>query len=159
MGFSTDMVGGSTDTLFIGGGTDTSGATAQLAKLDTTTMTTTNIAKVTGQPELTGNSNAELWGFFPSDTNGTTTPRVEQIDKTAATAVKTFSLPALKGAPMAWAFAYYGGDYWVFLMKGTDTTTSVYQVNGMTGVITSTTPTQRKIVGAGVSTCAPTVIN
>ncbi len=158
MGFSTDATGGSTDTLFIAGGTTTTGATAKLAKLDTTSMATTQIANVTGQPELTGNSNAELWGFFPSDTAGTTTPRVEQIDKAAGTAIKTYSLAALKGVPMAWAFAYYGGDYWVFLMKATDASTIVYQIDGTNGTVKGTTPTSRKIVGAGVSTCAPTVI-
>ena len=60
--------------------------------------------------------------------------------------------------PLAWAFAYYGGDYWVFLMKGSETTTTVYQIDGTNGTVTGTTPTQRVIVGAGVSTCAPTVI-
>lgn len=158
MGFSTNATGGDADTLFISGGTDPSNTQSQLAKLDTTTMATTNIAKVTGQPELTGNSNAELWGFFPSDEFGTTTPRVEQIDKTNGTAIKTFNLAALKGAPTAWAFAFYGGDYWVFLAKDSDTTTKVYQVDGSTGSVKSTTPTSHTIVGAGVSTCAPIIL-
>ena len=158
MGFSTDAVGGDTDTLFIAGGTSADAAQAQLASFNTSTMATTNIAKVTGQPELTGNSNAELWGFFPSDVNGTTTPRVEQINKSTGAAVKTYSLGSLKGAPSAWAFAFYGGDYWVFLAKDLATTTTVYQVDGASGTIKSTTPTSRLIVGAGVSTCAPVVI-
>ena len=59
----------------------------------------------------------------------------------------------------AWAFAFYGGDYWLFLMKGSETSTTVYQVNGMTGAISGMTHTTgRVIVGAGVSTCAPVVI-
>ena len=158
MGFSTDAMGGAMDTLYIAGGQSVSGTQAQLATLNTSTMSTMNIAKVTGQPELTGNSNAELWGFFPSDTNGTTMPRVEQINKTTGAAIKNFPLPTLKGAPMAWAFAFYGGDYWVFLMKGTETTTTVYQIDGATGAVKGSTPTSRVIVGAGVSTCAPVVI-
>lgn len=158
MGFSTDTVGGDTDTLFISGGTDAGADKSQLAKLDTTSMATTNIAKVTGQPELTGNSNAELWGFFPSDTFGTTTPRVDQIDKTSGSSIKSFKLAALLGAPTAWAFAFYGGDYWVFLAKDDETTTTVYQVDGSSGSVKSTTPTSRLIVGAGVSTCAPIIL-
>jgi len=44
---STGSVGGSNDTLFIAGGATVTGTQAQLARLDTTTMATTNIAKVT----------------------------------------------------------------------------------------------------------------
>lgn len=161
MGFSTDAAGGTVDTLFISGGTDPSATQSQLAKLDTTSMMPTNIAKIPGQPELTGNSNGELWGFFPSNNTGTTTPRVEQINKTTGVAIKTFMLtnPALSGVPAAWAFAFWGGDYWVFLETEFETSTTVYQVDGMTGAIKSMTDTGGKtIVGAGVSTCAPIVI-
>jgi hypothetical protein len=158
MGFSTDTVGGDTDTLFIAGGTDAGASQAQLAKLDTSSMATTNVAKVTGQPEMTGNSNAELWGFFPSDENGLSTPRVEQINKTTGASIKNYNLAALQGVPTAWAFAFYGGDYWIFLAKDDDVNTTVYQVDGATGSVKSTTPTSRVIVGAGVSTCAPIIL-
>ena len=58
-----------------------------------------------------------------------------------------------------YAFAQWGGDYWVFLIKNGEPSTTVYQVDGMTGAIKGTVPTtNRTIVGAGVSTCAPTVI-
>jgi len=74
-------------------------------------------------------------------------------------ALQTFQLPSLAGDPMAWAFAAWGGDFWVFLMKGNELATTVYQINGMTGQIKGMTyATNRRIVGAGVSTCAPTVI-
>ena len=60
---------------------------------------------------------------------------------------------------MDWAFAFYGGDFWVFLERMDESSTTVYQVDGTTGSITSSTPTlTRSIVGAGVSTCAPIVI-
>ena len=72
---------------------------------------------------------------------------------------KTYSQPSLSGQATAWAFAFYGGDYWMFLMKGTESSTTVYQMNGSTGAITGMTlATGRVIVGAGVSTCAPVVI-
>jgi hypothetical protein len=67
--------------------------------------------------------------------------------------------PSLAGQAMAWAFAFYGGDYWLFLMKGSETSTTVYQVDGAAGTIKGNTPAPgRVIVGAGVSTCAPVVI-
>ena len=85
----------------------------------------------------------------------------EQIDKSSGAAIKTYkdTLTSLKGMPVAWAFAFWGGDFWIFLAKGSETSTTVYQIDGASGAIKSTTPASgRLIVGAGVSTCAPVVI-
>ena len=158
MGFSTETAGGSTDKLFIAGGNNASTtANAKLATLDVTTMVTTMVPNGTiqGSPELTGNANAELWGFFPSPTS----PRIEQINKTSGAALQTFPLTSIAGTPQAWAFAFFGGDFFVFLMRDTEFSTTVHQVNGTTGQIVGATATNtRTIVGAGVSTCAPTQI-
>lgn len=156
MGFSTDTAGGTTDTLFVAGGADVATLTSStLAKLDTGSMTATSVGTVQGSPELTGNGNAELWGFFPDASS----PRVEKINKATGAADKTFNEPSLSGTPQAWAFGFYGGDYWIFLMTEFDVATQVYQVDGTTGSIKSMTDTtSRIIVGAGVSTCAPVVI-
>jgi len=161
MGFSTDTAGGTTDKLYIAGSNDASTTTnAQLATLDVATMMTTTIpgGTVTGSPELTGNANAELWGFFPDATN----PKISQINKATGALISPAALPQqLKGQPAAWAWAFYGGDYWIFLAKANGTSadpTIVYQVSP-TGQLKGMTPTTgRRIVGAGVSTCAPTVI-
>ena len=105
--------------------------------------------------EMTGTGNAELWGFYPEDT----TARVLKFDKSNGAVAMAFDEPTLAGTMTGYAFAHWGGDYWVFLIKNSEASTTVYQVNGMTGAITSTTPTTgRVIVGAGVSTCAPVVI-
>jgi hypothetical protein len=160
MGFSTDQAGGQTDTLFIAGGASVSGANdSTLAKLDTSTMTATTVGQVHGWPELTGTGTAELWGWFPSDEGGTTLPRVEKIDKASGSPLQTFNLQQLTGAPLAWAFAFWGGDFWVFLERDTDSSTIVYQVDGSNGTIKGMTQASgRTIVGAGVSTCAPVVV-
>jgi hypothetical protein len=160
MGFSSNMVGSTDDTLFVAGGASVNGANnSTLAKLDTTAFSATTVGSVTGWPELTGNGNAELWGWFPSDQTGSTTPRVEQIDKTSGAPIKTYMLPTLQGMPSAWAFAFWGGDYWVFLAKDLETSTTVYQIDGATGAVKGNTSAgTRLIVGAGVSTCAPVVI-
>ena len=73
------------------------------------------------------------------------------------------TLPAsMKGEPAAWAWAFYGGDYWIFLAKQNPLTgadpTIVYQVSPQGALKGMTPTTNRRIVGAGVSTCAPTVI-
>ena len=73
-------------------------------------------------------------------------------------ATKSFNEPTLAAQDPGYAFAHWGGDYWVFLVPSGGSTT-VYQVNGMTGAISSTTAAPgRTIVGAGVSTCAPVVV-
>jgi hypothetical protein len=155
MGFSTNEAMGAEETLFVGGGQTQTQASYTLAKLDTMTMTASPIGTQTQLPEMTGNAKAELWGFMPDATNA----RVVQFDKTNGSALKTYNLPTLAGTMTGYAFAHWGGDYWVFLIKNSEPATSVYQVDGATGMIKSTTPTQgRTIVGAGVSTCAPTVI-
>jgi hypothetical protein len=174
MGYSTDTMGGTTDTLFIAGGADLDGdgdgGPANLATLDTTSMTATVVGSITGRPELTGNANAELWGWFP-DVSGSSTPLVEQIDKTTgmAVAANTYQEPTLDDGeePLAWAFGFYGGDYWVFLELQSDipAQSTVYEVAGPTNmsntpgkIVTKTPATGLEIVGAGVSTCAPTMI-
>ncbi len=155
MGFSTETAGGTLDTLFIAGGSGPSVPTSTLATLSTTNMTATRRGTVQGWPELTGTGNAELWGFFPSAGGA----RIEKLDKTTGAALTVFQIPSLAGEPMAWAFAAWGGDFWIFLMKGSDVQTTVYQVGGTTGQIKGMTSAPgRRIVGAGVSTCAPTVI-
>ena len=181
MGYSTDMAGGTTDTLFIAGGKDLNlsanpPASSTLATLDTTSFTAMQAGTVKGWPELTGNSNAELWGFFP-DLEGNAQPLVTQIDKTSGAFMtqypQTKSGPLDAGTPAAWAFGFYGGDYWVFLAYEDDSNpidpvadpTTVYQIAGPTSttgtpgsIVSMTSAGSLIIVGAGVSTCAPTMI-
>jgi hypothetical protein len=156
MGFSSNTPGSTDDTLFVAGGSGPLTSTSStLATLDRATMQAHNVGTVTGWPELTGTGNAELWGWFPDETN----PRIEQINKTTGGGMRTFNLPTLAGTPSAWAFAFWGGDFWIFLMKDFDLSTTVYQIDGNTGAIKGSTPAAGKtIVGAGVSTCAPTII-
>ena len=156
MGFSTDAVGGSTDRLFVAGGPgDVTVATSKLATIDTTTFQAQPLGTVTGWPELTGTGNAELWGFFPSASGS----RIEKIDKATGAGGPTYTLAGLAGEPRAWAFAFWGGDFWVFLRKGSEASTTVYQYSAANGQMKGSTPAPgRSIVGAGVSTCAPVVI-
>ena len=165
MGFSTESMGGTTDKLYVAGSnTAMTTSTSQLATIDTTTFQITTVpgGTIQGSPELTGNSNAELWAFFPDANN----PKIQGVNKQTGAAITPAPLPAaLKGEPAAWAFAFYGGDYWIFLAKAssdpfdpTPGPTIVYQVSPQ-GQLKGMTPTTgRTIVGAGVSTCAPTVI-
>jgi hypothetical protein len=155
MGFSSDQPGGDAETLYINGGLTQTQTSFTLASVNPNNMATTVLGTEPALAEMTGTGNAELWGFYPTDT----TAKVQKFDKANGTVAMAFDEPSLAGTMTGYAFAHWGGDYWVFLIKNTEASTTVYQVNGMTGAITSTTPTTgRVIVGAGVSTCAPVVI-
>ena len=161
MGFSTDQVGGTTDTLYISGGSDPGlSTTSKLAKLDMTTFQPMNRGTVAGWPELTGTGSAELWGFFPQVQGSPLNARIVRIDKTSGAAAQTYQATALNdsGTPQAWAFAFHGGFFWAFLMKSNEGETRVYQFDASTGAMIGVTDADnRTIVGAGVSTCAPII--
>ena len=153
MGFSSDAIGASSDTLFIAGPTGSGAAT--LGTLDTASMNSTTIGGLLSSPELTGTGSAQLWGWFPTPS----APHIDQLDKTNGSVIRTFPLPSLAGLPGGYAFATWGGDFWVFLEKDSETATTVYQIDGTTGAIHGATPAgTRVIVGAGVSSCAPIVL-
>ncbi len=160
MGFSTDQPGGTTDTLFVSGGSNPpplGGPTSKLAKVDMSSFQPITAGTVSGWPELTGTGKAELWGFFPASM-GT---RVVQLDKANGAVLRTFPLGTLNGTPNGWAFAFHGGSFWVFLKREGEDFTTVYQVDSVTGAIVGETPAdapERWIVGAGVSTCAPIIL-
>lgn len=155
MGFSTDMAGGSTEKLYIGGGASQTASSFTIAAVDTATMSATVLGTQPVLPEMTGTGGAELWGFMPNGTGA----KVVKFDKTTAQVSKLYDEPTLASEGAGYAFAHWGGNFWVFLQKMNETSTTVYEVDGQTGQIKSTTPaTGRTIVGAGVSTCAPTVI-
>lgn len=157
MGFSTDTAGGTTDSLFIAGGAAV-GATSQLAHLDVGSFGAAALGMVNGWPELTGTGDAKLWGFFPGV--NAATPFVAQLDKTDAHLGTTFDASSIAGDPHDWAFAFWGGKFWIFLRRDTDPSTVVYEMDAMNGNLsTAIGDTGRTIVGAGVSTCAPIDIN
>jgi hypothetical protein len=158
MGFSTDTVGGTADTLFIAGGLGV-GTTSKLGNLDVSAFGTTPLVDIPGWPELTGTGDAQLWGFFPDTGNGTA-PFVARIDKMTGVLSSNYPAMDLAGSADGWAFAFWGGSFWIFLKRQTDTSTKVYEMKADTGALTAVVmSTGRNIVGAGVSTCAPITIN
>ena len=156
MGFVSNSSGSTDETLYIGGGAMIGGA-ANLGTLDINALTITKGGSITGDPELTGTGLGELWGFFPV-VSGNPMARVSKIDKTSAAESNVIMLSSLSGQAMAWAFAFYGGDFWVFL--ATNGATVVYHVTTAGGMqpVNSLDTVTRHIVGAGVSTCAPLVL-
>jgi hypothetical protein len=156
MGFVSNAQGSTVDTLYVAGGAGPgSGAGARLGTIDMTTLKVTAGQQLTGWPELTGTGLAELWGFYPDAVR----PKIAKIDKTTG-AEEIHPLSGVQGEPAAWAFAFWGGDFWIFLMRQADSDTTVYRVKGTDfSLSTAVSNTDRRIVGAGVSTCAPVQID
>lgn len=159
MGFSTSSKGGSNEQLFL---SDSLGA--GLAKLDTDSLKVSFVGAYTGDlsgrtSELTGTGDGKLYGFFV-----TAPAQIAEISKGTGEIVSTKELPGVF-AGNAWAFSFYGGDFYIYTSStgngggppraggGSDVTRyrpsdgSVEIVKPKVGF---------KIVGAGVSTCAPT---
>jgi hypothetical protein len=161
MGFVADQPMMAAETLYISGGDmgQIGMGTSHLGKIAFPQMAVTPLGgQVSGWPELTGTGDAQLWAFVPD----TSPPKVSQIDKTTGRDIMSFPEPAIDGGminpPAAWAFAFWGGGFFVFLKRQLDQSTNVYRVNRPDGVLTpAVMNTGRNIVGAGVSTCAPII--
>jgi hypothetical protein len=158
MGFVSDAPMSSQETLFISGNP----LNSSLTNSDFGTLSVGPDFKLSlkgrmmGSPELTGTGLATLWAFFPN----LNPPVVTQLNKDNGTNVVTYPAAELAGNPRAWAFAFWGGDFFIFLKRDTDKSTTVWRMNGQTHAVTAAVPNSGKsIVGAGVSTCAPIQIN
>ncbi len=165
MGFVTETAGGDTEKLWLGGGNVDATATGDLGWIQP--PGSFNISKVGAlsatqeySPELTGLGDATLWGFYP----GLSSAFVQQIDKSTGggTGPQRAIPGGLGGTVAAWAFAQWGGKFYMFVTTtdflGTENST-VRTIDRMTGqyqLVLSNLP--YTIVGAGVSTCAPITI-
>lgn len=161
MGFSSDAEGSSSETLFVTGTGDPGSPTSPgLGKIDLASQTLQPIGSFSGallgqNAELTGTGDARLFGFF------TTTPvQVAQIDKTTG-ATPTPAPLAQVETPAAWAFSFWGGDFYLYTAPDPSLdptrTTNVTHYRPTTGEVDAAYMTNIGfiIVGAGVSTCAP----
>lgn len=152
MGYSTASADSTDESLFIGSSLD-----AKLGTLDPASGAVQFIGNLPNQgPEFTGNANGELWGFFPYDSP----PTAKRINKATAASEQTFPLNSLpdidEGSSAAWAFAYWGGSFYIFYMVNPpNSSTVVYKLDYDGTVTTHIANTGLVIVGAGVSTCAP----
>lgn len=160
MGFASESKGSSNEVLYL---SDSAGA--GLGRLDLQTLQVKFIGAYDGDlagrsAELTGTGDGKLYGFF------TTIPaQVAEISKGTGEILNKQELPGV-AAGNAWAFSFYGGDFYIYtaasaasgsppqanpgskVTRYRPSTNTVEVVKESTGF---------KIVGAGVSTCAPTV--
>jgi hypothetical protein len=134
MGYAADGAGG--ETLYLA----EDSSTPRLAVLDTTTFQARIVGPINpaARAELTGDSMGRLFAFY-----GNT---IAQIDKTTA---KVIPLYMTASVGSAFAFAAWGGDFYLFVdmtvMRFRPSDGSTMQIAQMPDAV----------VGAGVSTCAP----
>jgi hypothetical protein len=162
MGFVADQQGGTTETLYITQA-DANPSDDQLGSIDTTQSPPVvslvghynggmgKPSPLVGAADATGTGDGRLFGFFH-----TTPTQIAQIDKSTAQILGVASVPGVTiGA--AWAFAFWGGTFWLFTWDGFSPTGSVLQQYDPTTqtVTTVSTGIGFVVVGAGVSTCAP----
>jgi hypothetical protein len=157
MGFVSDAPGAQTEKLYIAA----ADATNRLGYLDTQTSPPTFhpagaiTATQARNAELTGTGEAKLYGFFP---NPDTASFVQEIDRrTGDPRGPKFNLggPPLGGVS-AWAFAQWGGVFYIFVTASDGLGSTVRAIRRSTGdykVVMENLP--YRISGAGVSTCAP----
>ena len=164
MGFSTDMAGGTTEKLFVAGTGPGIGMgnSPGLGLIDFTTNGLTPIGQFTGalsgqSGELTGTGDARLFGFF------TTTPvQLAEIDKPTGATPTPKQLAGVE-TPSFWAFSFWGGDFYLYTCPDATLdptrTTNVTKYSPTDGTINTSYMLNIgfRIVGAGVSTCAPLV--
>jgi hypothetical protein len=160
MGFATDSAGVTSERLFVAGTGNGGEQSVGLGKIDPAATAVAPVGDFTGalrgaNAELTGTGDGRLYGFF------TTTPvQVAEIEKETG---RIISAQALQGveAPSYWAFSFWGGDFYLYTAPDASLfpqrTSNVTRYRPSDGSIDTSYMTNIgfRIVGAGVSTCAP----
>jgi hypothetical protein len=106
-------------------------------------------------PELSGTGAGELYAYYP----GVQGENLVLLDRDSGRSARRWNLAGLQGQATAWAFAHWGGRFYLFTSvsrAGGGDQTEVRRFDPMTGdgrVVARDVP--YRIVGAGVSTCAP----
>lgn len=161
MGFTRDAPGGKTESLYVVGGQAEdfwiSNNTLGKVSFPDLKLTTIGTTDVSGGVELTGNGNGALYGFFSETTAGAAS--VREISKTTGRVVgegwhlSASVLPAVG----AQAIGLWGGEFYIFAQPAGAPSSNVYKLTPGSGKIVEIMDNiGMVIVGAGVSSCAPT---
>jgi hypothetical protein len=138
MGFAKDS-DAKKETLYIAGDA--------LGQIDTTTYDVSLIGTTgLGIAELTGTGNGLLYAFAAES------GRVARLDKATGKIEQIYRTTAI-GSNVAWAFAHWGGDFWLFTGATTSQVTRYSPTTDKSEVVVADAGVL--IVGAGSSTCAP----
>lgn len=151
MGFSADP-GGLGETLFVA----STASPGQLGTLDTSSFVAQPVGTFSsdiGEAELTGTGDGRVFAF--GVVPGMAGAHLSELDRVDALVLSDTIVPTPQD-PMAWAFAFWGGDFYFFTsVDGATSTVGRYHpADGSFDPAYAALPSGA-ITGAGVSTCAP----
>ncbi len=161
MGFAADSTSITNERLFVadngGGGIGIPQPSRGLAHIDTSSFLLSFVgafAPSLPRAEFTGTADGRLFAYWPQGTTARPLGSIAEVD------IRTAAVRARVDVPVgtsddAFAFAFYGGDFWMFNSTQGDTTTAVSRFRLSDGTTTTSATFGGRIVGAGVSTCAP----
>ena len=133
------------------------GATRTLATIDPTTFALTivhDLDKDIGAPELTGTGDSRLFAYTPGKILAPDS-QVAELDKATATVKSDVFLDLNQPSINSYAFAFWGGDFYIFGSEQQGTSIVHRYTPGGTQTPPAVAQIDFTIVGAGVSTCAP----
>jgi hypothetical protein len=152
MGFATDL-GGPSETLYVASSGDPSGdALAAIDVKDFSLKPIDVFAPSLSRAELTGTGDGRLFAFYTPSAG--TNAHLAQIDKKTAHVLEDVPLPGVQQG-RGWAFAFWGGDFWLFTDPRSEGASTVTRYRPSDRSIKTVARYRTLIVGAGVSTCAP----
>jgi hypothetical protein len=152
MGFASDVAGPS-EQLYVSDN-DFDGVLRGLGKIDTSTFKLSIVGSfgtTIRRSELTGTGDGRLFAFWPDPSIGGGS-HLTELNKATGQIVAQTNL-SFGQRNDAFAFAFWGGDFWIFTSSGGET--DVNRFRPVDGTTTLPTTHPSVIVGAGVSTCAP----
>jgi len=153
MGFSTNE-GGPDETLFVADSTFSSPSSG-LASIDTETFELNFLApfipNLGSAVELTGTGDGRLFAFFLDSGGGNS--HLAEVSKFSGIITQDTVLPIGLGIN-AFAFAFWGGDFFLFTSDN-DFASTVTRYHPADASLKDVATLDARIVGAGVSTCAP----
>jgi hypothetical protein len=148
MGFATDSADTWRDQLYVAN-------RSHVARLDTGTWRVTTLGALPSQAELTGTADGQLWAFLPLESPAA----LVELDKATGAELSRTRLSSFPnpGDIDTFAFAAWGGAHYLFVRTyGMGESTDVYEVDASGRMTQVVDRIGLNIVGAGVSTCAPT---
>ena len=156
MAFATEGSGSTKETLYVSGLLGSSGK--GFGKIDLATMKLTMIGEYSNAlagtaAELTGTGDGRLYGFFTTAPHAT----LARIDMASGATSGDTSLAGVSTGN-AFAFSFWGGDFWFYTSDGASPSrVTRLQTSGSGELVVAKEDVGGfRIVGAGVSTCAPT---
>ena len=157
MGFATNA-GGPTETLYVAGDTQENANGIEggrgFARIAPGPFSLTRIgdAPDLAQAELTGTGDGRVYAFYSKGSNAAPPSYIGEVDTQTSLVVGERRFDNIEQGS-AWAFAFWGGDFYMFHAPNDRTVVTRWRPSDDSVTQVATSPTQ--IVGAGVSTCAP----